>query len=177
MKLSLTIPAFNGPNTIEAVVERVRKSAPLRTECIAVGEGTPEGTTDIVKSFSYENDTALGSQAEHGGTAAVKKELELAKEEWTIGQDADWEYDPHDFARRIERVEVADWDAVCGRVVGEVQPAGRSQWGACLSSCYFSRFRAGGRRNSLRPTPKAKKRRWNPPRDSRAKTEHSSLGC
>ncbi len=118
MKLSVLMPVWNEGATLLEILEQVR-AVPVEKEIILVDDGSTDGTRELLQSL-IDDGRACGESAqgetgdsevrvvfqEHGGKGvAVRRALGLARGEWTIVQDADLEYDPHDFLKLLAFAE------------------------------------------------------------------------
>ncbi len=110
MRLSIIIPCFNEAETIEAVVARVL-SAPLPAqwdrEVIVVDDGSDTPTKDALKRITTAaHPVRIHYRPENGGKgAAVKDGLRHATGDYIVIQDADLEYNPHEYARLLSPLE------------------------------------------------------------------------
>jgi glycosyltransferase involved in cell wall biosynthesis len=106
MRLSIIIPCFNEAETIEAVVERVR-SAPLPAgwdrEVIIVDDGSDSDTTDALSRIAQSDQSVhIHLRDINGGKgAAVKDGLRQVTGDYVLIQDADLEYNPHEYERLL----------------------------------------------------------------------------
>lgn len=122
MKLSIIMPVYNEKNTIKEILGKVRHIdlGEIEKEIIVVDDGSTDGTSDILK---YEADSSLKyvrHQQNQGKGAAVKTGLGAATGDLIIIQDADLEYDPHDYLKLINPVLKGKAQVVYGsRFTGE----------------------------------------------------------
>ena len=122
MKLSVLIPVYNEERTLEEVVRRVR-SIELPKEIILVDDGSKDRSPEILTQLQKEserapdplNETRVFLQpANQGKGAAIKVALDHARGDVIIIQDADLEYDPHDYPALLEPIERGLADVVYG---------------------------------------------------------------
>ena len=114
MDLSVIIPVYNEKKTIEAVIERVQKTGFAR-EIILVDDGSTDGSTDILKKYQRrENMQVILCEVNRGKGAAVREGIQAACSKYAIIQDADFEYDPQDYAKLYPVIESGKADVVYG---------------------------------------------------------------
>jgi glycosyltransferase involved in cell wall biosynthesis len=122
VKLSVLIPVYNEERTLEEVVRRVR-SIELPKEIILVDDGSKDRSREILTQLQGETERAPDPLNEikvflqphnQGKGAAIKAAVDHARGEVIIIQDADLEYDPHDYPALLEPIERGLADVVYG---------------------------------------------------------------
>ena len=122
MKLSVLIPVYNEERTLEEVVRRVR-CIELPKEIILVDDGSKDRSREILMQLQKESERAPDPLNEiriflqsnnQGKGAAIKVALDHARGDVIIIQDADLEYDPHDYPALLEPIERGLADVVYG---------------------------------------------------------------
>lgn len=113
MKLTVVMPAYNEIETIEEIVARVR-AVPIDKEIIIIDNCSTDGTREKVQGFDYPEVRVILQERNMMKGNSVKKGIAAAQGEFIIIQDADLEYDPHDFIPLLEAAEREDTYAVLG---------------------------------------------------------------
>jgi len=114
MKLSIIVPAYNEERTLPIILNRLFE-IPIDKDIIVVDDASQDGSPAILKAIAEAHKiTFLAHDKNRGKGAAIRTGLELARGEYTVIQDADLEYDPHDIVRMLDTAERNDADAVFG---------------------------------------------------------------
>jgi len=118
-KLSIVIPCYNEKNTIEVILKRVIKNLNdykfLNYEIIIVDDCSNDGTINLLKNFViYEKVKTFFHQQNLGKGAAIHTALKHISGDIVIIQDADLEYDPHDYNKLILPFFETNADVVYG---------------------------------------------------------------
>jgi glycosyltransferase involved in cell wall biosynthesis len=104
MKLSVIVPVFNEEETIEKIVERIKK-VPLSAEkeIIVVDDCSADKTVDILENLKSKIDFKLIKHKRNQGKgAAINTGLSYVSGDFVLIQDADLEYDPKDYPALVE---------------------------------------------------------------------------
>ena len=113
--LSIIIPCYNEKNTIKELLEAVNKSPLPEKEIIVVDDGSNDGTRDVLKSISDQQDIKVIFHKENQGKgAALRTGFQSATGDICIVQDADLEYDPREYSLVIDPIIQGKADVVFG---------------------------------------------------------------
>jgi glycosyltransferase involved in cell wall biosynthesis len=95
--VSVLIPVYNEHDTIAEILRRVYAS-PFPTEVVLVDDASNDGTSDLLPELQRQYGFKLLSHDRNQGKgAALRTGFAAVTQEFVIIQDADLEYDPHDY--------------------------------------------------------------------------------
>jgi glycosyltransferase involved in cell wall biosynthesis len=114
VKLSVVIPAYNEEATIAETIERVKAVdlGGVELEIVVVDDGSKDQTRKILKTIPGIRVVLQPQNAGKG--AAVKSGFRAATGDLVLIQDADLEYDPHDYPALLQPIIEGRADAVMG---------------------------------------------------------------
>lgn len=113
MKLSVIIPVYNEKNTIIEIIRRV-EAVGLAWEIIVVDDYSTDGTRDILGGLNNPSIKILLHDHNQGKGSAVRTGIAAAMGEVILIQDADLEYNPHDYPTLLKPIEDGIADVVYG---------------------------------------------------------------
>jgi glycosyltransferase involved in cell wall biosynthesis len=115
MKLSVIIPCFNELETIENLIEAVCAAGYGPKEIIVVDDCSTDGTREkLTGVLASKIDKIILHDRNQGKGAALRSGIAAATGELVIIQDADLEYDPHDYAKLVQPILDNKADVVYG---------------------------------------------------------------
>lgn len=117
MKLSVVIPVYNEASTISKIVELVRSvDIGLDKEIVLVDDCSSDGTREVLQQMaSVQSDLkVLNHEVNQGKGAALRTGFSAATGDIVLIQDADLEYDPHEYSRLLKPITDGHADVVYG---------------------------------------------------------------
>ena len=102
-KVSIVIPIYNEKRTIQTILDVV-SSAPVHNldkEIILIDDKSTDGTAELLKTFRTPDLKVILQEKNAGKGTAVQAGFKEVSGDIVIIQDADLEYDPHDYAALI----------------------------------------------------------------------------
>jgi glycosyltransferase involved in cell wall biosynthesis len=111
--LSVVMPAYNEAERIEEALAAVL-AAPFRKEVIVVDDGSTDGTRDILARLARPEVRVVLHERNRGKGAALRTGLAEAKGDIVLIQDADLEYDPHEYPVLLQPILDGKADVVYG---------------------------------------------------------------
>jgi len=115
MRLSVVIPIYNERETLAAIIERVT-AVDLQTELICVDDGSSDGSREILEQLQSRHPQmrVFLQPRNMGKGAALRRGIQEASGDYVVIQDADMEYDPHDYHLLLEPLIHGKADVVYG---------------------------------------------------------------
>jgi glycosyltransferase involved in cell wall biosynthesis len=116
---TIIIPCFNEFQTIELILERVKKNIRTEDNIIIVDDGSNDGTKEYLESITDKNIDVKFHDVNQGKGQAIQTALSGNLNEIIIIQDADLEYNPNDYRLLLKPFEETNADVVYGsRFIG-----------------------------------------------------------
>ena len=115
-KLSIIVPAYNEGKTILTVLQKLNdlKKFYQNTQIIVINDGSKDNSLEILESNKALFDILINNPTNWGKGNAVKKGLEVADGDYITFQDADLEYDPEDFKKFLNLINLVNPDLIIG---------------------------------------------------------------
>jgi len=115
MKLSIVIPCYNERHTIQDIVTAVKSSPIEDKEIIIVDDCSMDGTREVLREqIAPQVDKIIYHDINQGKGAALRTGFKHVTGDVVIVQDADLEYDPQEYGRLLEPIELGKADVVFG---------------------------------------------------------------
>jgi len=113
MTLSVVIPVYNEAATIASIIELVR-AVPVQKEIIVVDDCSTDGTRDVLAEIGGDDLILLRHERNRGKGAALRTGIAGARGDFVLIQDADLEYDPHEYPKLLQPLLSGRADVVFG---------------------------------------------------------------
>jgi glycosyltransferase involved in cell wall biosynthesis len=115
MKLSIIIPCYNECNTIKSILLKINEVNNYQKEIIIIDDCSNDGTKEILENINQNDDQKIiFNDKNYGKGFCLKKGISEATGDIIIIQDADLEYDPHDYPKLVEPIKKNIADVVYG---------------------------------------------------------------
>jgi len=104
--ISIIIPCYNEKNTIEILIDKIKKISEIDKQIILIDDCSNDGTREIIKEkLSKLVDETIYHEKNLGKGACIKSAKSFVKGDVIIIQDADLEYSPNDYFKLIEPIK------------------------------------------------------------------------
>lgn len=121
MKLSVIVPAYNEERTLKEVLKKlseVQLINDFEKEIIVVNDASKDNTEGVLRQYMIEDPGLNIQYVKHdynqGKGAALHSGIKHATGDYVIVQDADLEYDPHEFNLLLKPIVDGHADVVYG---------------------------------------------------------------
>jgi glycosyltransferase involved in cell wall biosynthesis len=113
-KLSVVIPVFNEAATLPIVIERVQLAPALgcEKEIIVVDDCSTDGSREFLQQAKIDGVKTVFHDRNQGKGAALRTGFREATGDIVLVQDADFEYDPHDYPKLLRPIVEGRADVV-----------------------------------------------------------------
>ncbi len=115
-KFSIIVPVFNEDKTILTVLQKLDnlKKYYKNIQIVVVNDGSKDNSLQILEDNRSLFDILISNSVNKGKGNAVKKGLEAVDGDYVTFQDADLEYDPDDFKKFINLIQITSPDLIIG---------------------------------------------------------------
>ena len=120
-KLSIIIPAYNEAKTIHLILEKIKEAElinDIKKEIIIVNDCSSDNTEIKIKEYSSQNPCMdiqyFSHEINKGKGAALHTGIKKATGDYLVIQDADLEYDPHEYNILLKPIVNGSADVVYG---------------------------------------------------------------
>ena len=115
-KFSIIVPVYNEDETILTVLQKLNnlKKFYQNIQIIVINDGSKDNSLDILENNKSFFDILINNPTNRGKGNAVKKGLEVADGDYITFQDADSEYDPSDFKKFLNLINMVEPDLIIG---------------------------------------------------------------
>ena len=115
MKISIVVPCYNEISTIREILEKINICKKYNKEIIVIDDGSTDGSRDLLEKDLNKNiNHLILNDKNYGKGYSISKGINLATGDIILIQDADLEYDPHDYPKLIEPIVQGYADVVYG---------------------------------------------------------------
>jgi glycosyltransferase involved in cell wall biosynthesis len=113
MKLSVVIPVYNEVRNLKEILKRVRETK-LAAEIIVVDDGSQDGSRELLAGLKGKDLRVILHPKNQGKGAAVRTGIQAVRGDVVLIQDADLEYNPHDYPALLQPIRDGIADVVYG---------------------------------------------------------------
>ena len=115
-KFSIIVPVYNEDETILTVLQKLNnlKKFYQNIQIIVINDGSKDNSLEILENNKSFFDILINNPTNRGKGNAVKKGLEVADGDYITFQDADLEYDPNDFKKFLNLINMVEPDLIIG---------------------------------------------------------------
>ncbi len=126
----MIVPVYNERNTVGEIIRRMRLvELPIEREIVVVDDGSVDGTDRVLGALEDSTVKVVTHADNRGKGAAVRTGVAAARGDVVLIQDADLEYDPHDWPKLLAPLLQGRTKVVYGsRYIGEREVVSLGRW-------------------------------------------------
>jgi glycosyltransferase involved in cell wall biosynthesis len=123
-KLSIIIPVYNEEKTVELILRKVLsvKLNKIKKQLIVINDGSTDASLEKIKRVKDKRITVINKIKNEGKGAAIRDGLKKVSGDVVVIQDADMEYNPHEFPLLLQPIVEMSADVVYGSRFVTTQP-------------------------------------------------------
>lgn len=115
MKLSIIIPVYNEKATILKILKKIENVQDIEKQIIVIDDGSTDGSYELINGFNFISEyKIIRHDFNSGKGSCIKSSQNYISGDIVIIQDADLEYDPHDYKNIINTIYKKDKKVVYG---------------------------------------------------------------
>lgn len=119
-QLTILVPIFNEERTLAMIMDAISAAAP-EAEIIYIDDGSTDASLSILNEHARASDNVI-FKSNGGKGSAIRQGLLQAQGTYTVIQDADLEYDPHELRLLVEKALQEPGTAIFGSRFLQVNP-------------------------------------------------------
>ena len=114
--LSIIIPVYNEKRRVEKVIDKIMSLNYIEKEIIVVDDASKDGSIQVLENIKSKHPEikVLFKKVNEGKGAALRDGFKVSTGDYVIVQDADLEYDPSEYKKLLDALNIEKTDVVYG---------------------------------------------------------------